>query len=65
MADTCANHYTNMSLILKRIFNEYLNRLLLYYMSTLEANLEAAEAVETQKKTKNTKKRKSFVCTGI
>ena len=25
-------------------------------MSTLEANLEAVEAVETQKKTKNTKK---------
>ena len=30
MADTCANHYTNVSLIHIRLFNEYLNRLLLY-----------------------------------
>ena len=36
MADTCANHYTNVSLILfKRLFNEYLDRLLLYLTLTI------------------------------
>ena len=35
MADTCSNHYTNVSLILEMLFNEYLNRLLLHLTLTI------------------------------
>ena len=38
MADTCANHYTNESLIHNLLFTEYLNRLLLHLTLTIRVH---------------------------
>ena len=38
MASRCANHYTNVSMIHKLLFNEYLNRLLLHLTLTIRVH---------------------------